>query len=59
MAVEDGDSITAQVITPIICEGDAIGAVIIMSREPRAKFSDGEVRLASTAAGFLGRQMEG
>ena len=29
---DDGDSITAQVITPIICEGDAIGAVIIMSR---------------------------
>ena len=54
----DGDSITAQVITPIICEGDAIGAVIIMSREPRAKFSDPELRLAATAAGFLGRQME-
>lgn len=55
---DDGDSITAQVITPIICEGDAIGAVIIMSREPRAKFSDPELRLAATAAGFLGRQME-
>lgn len=51
---DDGDSITAQVITPIICEGDAIGAVIIMSREPRAKFSDPELRLAATAAGFSG-----
>lgn len=50
--------ITAQVITPIICEGDAIGSVIVMSREPRAKFADAEVRLAATAAGFLGRQME-
>ena len=39
-------------------EGDAIGAVVIMSREPRAKFSEGELRLAATAAGFLGRQME-
>ena len=29
-----------------------------MSREPRAKFSDPELRLAATAAGFLGRQME-
>ena len=35
-----------------------IGAVVIMSREPRARFSDGEIRLATTAAGFLGRQME-
>ena len=59
MAVEDVEGVTAQVVAPIICAGDAIGAVIIMSREPRAKFSDGEDRLASTAAGFLGRQMEG
>jgi len=52
------EGVTAQVVTPIICEGDAIGAVVIMSREPRAKFSEGELRLAATAAGFLGRQME-
>lgn len=55
---EDMEGVTAQVVTPIICEGDAIGAVVIMSREPRAKFSEGELRLAATAAGFLGRQME-
>lgn len=55
---DDGEGITAQVITPIICEGDAIGAVIVMSRDPRAKFAESEVRLAATAAGFLGRQME-
>ena len=50
---------TAQVIVPIICEGDSIGSVILLSREPRAKFSETELKLASTAAGFLGRQMEG
>lgn len=55
---DDGEGITAQVITPIICEGDAIGAVIVMSRDPRVKFTESEVRLAATAAGFLGRQME-
>lgn len=55
---EELEGITAQVISPIICEGDAIGAVVIMSREPRAKFGDTEIKLASTAAGFLGRQME-
>ena len=52
------EGITAQVIAPIICEGDAIGAVIILSREPRARFGDMEMKLAVTAAGFLGRQME-
>ena len=50
---------TAQVVVPIICEGDAIGSVILLSREPRVKFSETELKLASTAAGFLGRQMEG
>jgi len=58
IATEDIEGVTAQVIVPIICEGDAIGAVILMTREPRVKFGDGEMRLATTAAGFLGRQME-
>ena len=56
---EDIDGVTAQVVAPIICEGDAIGAVVVMSREPRARFGDLEMKLAATAAGFLGRQMEG
>ena len=51
--------VSAKVGAPIICEGDAIGAVALMSREPRAKFGDMETKLALTAAGFLGRQMEG
>ena len=58
VADEDLEGITAQAIAPIICEGDAIGAVILMSREPRVKFGDAELRLVTTAAGFLGRQME-
>ena len=52
------ENVTAQAVAPIICEGDAIGAVVIMSREPRARFGDMERKLASTAASFLGRQME-
>ena len=58
IASEEVEGMTAQVITPIICEGDAIGAVVLLSREPRAKFGEMEVKLVSTAAGFLGRQME-
>lgn len=56
---EEMEGITAEVIVPIICEGDAIGSVSILSREPKAKFGDMETKLAATAAGFLGRQMEG
>lgn len=58
LTTEDMEGITAQVIAPIICEGDAIGSVSILSREPKAKFGDMEIKLVMTAAGFLGRQME-
>ncbi|MGY0373618.1 stage V sporulation protein T [Clostridium sp. JNZ J1-5] len=48
----------AEVISPIIAEGDAIGAVIIASKEDNAKFGEVEMKLADTAASFLGKQME-
>ena len=56
---DEPEGVTAQVIAPIICEGDAIGAVILLTKEPRARFGDAEIKLVTTAAGFLGRQMEG
>lgn len=49
---------SSQVISPIISEGDAIGAVIIASKEPDVKLSDLEAKLAQTASSFLGKQME-
>ncbi len=45
------------VISPIIANGDAIGAVIITSSE-EAKMGDLEKKLAETAASFLAKQME-
>ncbi|MCL2337061.1 MAG: stage V sporulation protein T [Firmicutes bacterium] len=45
------------VISPIIANGDAIGAVIITSNE-EAKMGDLEKKLAETAASFLAKQME-
>ncbi len=55
---EDDNDFTYQVIWPIIAEGDAIGSVILLTKEAKAKFGDVENKLASTAAYFLGRQME-
>jgi AbrB family transcriptional regulator (stage V sporulation protein T) len=51
-------SIRAQVIAPIITQGDPIGAVIIVSKDKGAKMGEMEVKLAETAAGFLAKQME-
>lgn len=47
-----------QVIYPIICEGDIIGSVIIMSKDEKQDVSITEQKLAGVAAAFLGRQME-
>jgi len=56
---EEIEGVTSEVVLPIICEGDAIGAVAILSRDTRTKLGETEMKLAATAAGFLGRQMEG
>lgn len=55
---DDDGEYTYQVISPIISEGDAIGAVILLSKDTKAKFGEMESKLANTAAAFLGRQME-
>ncbi len=48
----------SQVVSPIISEGDPIGAVILLSTDTNSKMGEVEAKLAQTAAGFLGKQME-
>ena len=45
-------------ITPIICEGDVVGGVILLSSDEKEKFTKLEQKLGACAAGFLGKQME-
>lgn len=47
-----------EVIAPIICQGDAIGAVVILANDSKKDTIEVEKKLASTAANFLGKQME-
>lgn len=59
LAADNGDcNYTAEVIAPIISEGDPIGAVMLISREPGIKMGQLELKLSETAAGFLAKQME-
>jgi len=51
------ESFAVQVIYPIITEGDAIGSVIITSKD-KVKMGEVEEKLALAAASFLGRQLE-
>ena len=55
---QNNEGFTAQVICPIISEGDVIGSVIMTSRTENARMGEVEVKLAQAAAGFLGRQLE-
>lgn len=52
------DCVSELIIQPIICAGDAIGAVALMGKGIGEKFGNPEQMLVKTAAGFLGRQME-
>lgn len=58
VTIDDSSEYAAQVVSTIICEGDAIGAVVIYSKEEKIEIGETEMKLAKVAAGFLGRQME-
>lgn len=55
---EENDDFIYEVVSPVICEGDAIGAVAILTKDAKTKLGEVEVKLAATAATFLGKQME-
>lgn len=55
---DTGDRYTAELIIPIISAGDAIGAVILLSKEEGISFDQTEIKVCETAAGFMGKQME-
>lgn len=47
-----------EAVAPIICEGDVIGAVVLLESDGKGKMGEVEQKLVLSAAGFLGRQME-
>ena len=52
---EEYVSLVAQ---PIICEGDVIGVVAMLSKDGRSQMGETELKLVGVASSFLGRQME-
>lgn len=55
--IQSGDY-KKEVVAPIVCQGDAIGAVVILAKNAKEENVETEKKLASTAASFLGKQME-
>lgn len=55
---DGSDEYVHEAISPIICEGDVIGAVVLVENDNKSKMGEVEQKLILSAAGFLGRQME-
>lgn len=59
LSIADGvDKYNAGVVVPIVSEGDTIGSVIFVMNDGE-QVGEVETKLAESAAGFLGRHMEG
>lgn len=57
---DEGNSIEfeSQIMVPIVSQGDAIGSIIIMSKDVKTPLGDTELKAAEIGASFLARQME-
>ena len=55
---EAQDSFAGQIISPIISEGDVLGAVILLEKQDKKKLGEMEQKGVTCASNFLGRQME-
>ncbi len=58
VTLDDSGDFQSQVVSTIICEGDAIGSVVMYNKEEGSGMGETESKLAKVAAGFLGKQME-
>ncbi len=55
---EQESSPGAVIAVPILAEGDVLGCVLFLERSDGRRPGETELKLATTVAGFLGRQME-
>lgn len=58
ITAEGTEDYATQAISPIICEGDVCGAVIMLSKDAKSRFGEAERQMVSTAANFIGKQLE-
>ncbi|CAM3720246.1 stage V sporulation protein T [Paenibacillus lactis] len=55
---DNPETLSAFVAAPIIAGGDPIGSVVLLNKDESVNMGEMEVKMAETAAGFLGKQME-
>ena len=52
------DNYSAQIIAPILADGEIIGSLILLSRDSGVQMSEIDQKVAETTANIVGRQME-
>ena len=52
------DQYTAQIVAPILADGEIIGGVILLSKDAGAQMTDIDQKVVETTAAIVGRQME-
>ena len=57
-AIEGGDKYHLGIAAPILSRGDLMGCVMLLLDENGNPLPEADQRIAQTAAGFLGKQME-
>ena len=55
---ENGAQFTAQIVIPILADGEVIGAMLLLSRENGVALDEVAYKVAETTAHIVGRQME-
>lgn len=55
---ETQDTFAGQIVSPVICEGDVLGAVVLLDKQEKQKLGETEQKVVTCASNFLGRQME-
>ena len=55
---ETQNDFCSQIINPVICEGDVLGAVVLLEKQDKKKLGETEQKVVTCASNFLGRQME-
>jgi len=55
---DEAESFQQELMIPILAQGDIIGAVVLLSNDNANPMNEVEIKLAQSAAGFLGKQIE-
>ncbi len=49
---------TAQIVSPILADGEIVGGLILVNRDSGAKMTNVDLKVAETTSAIIGRQME-